>query len=487
MLMFQFLWLQKWDVWEFLITNLPDSVKILPRPADDFWNRLYEQALQCDIPQSEEDREAVEALEPFLDLADSYTALYVYGLEDGLYRAGRIPEVMNETRIESFFRVGYLWTNGAGEQSYQFPLRFKNGTASVIVNFYHSSRFVFPYFIFCLFASIFCFFAVILFFVGRKLKAVVRLEQAVLNMSSGDLETPVPQAGKDEVGILAKELDQLRAALSGNFEEERKIRKANQELMAALSHDLRTPLTILKGYLEILRLNRSPAMQEEYALRCIQKTEDIQEMTERMFEYALVYDQAADKTALHLCEFPLSFFLDILREHADFLHLAGFSTETRTLGEEGEEFYVLADGAMAKRVFGNLFSNIIKYAEKKEDVVISVSRKMRPGENMEGELVIALENRIRTGSGDVESTRIGLNGAGKLMECMKGKLEVKEEGGRFEARLFFQVRGAIPPHLKPNAAFLSHSDAVLYPCRSLSPQAGFPRHTPPGLLRTAGP
>ena len=61
-----------------------------------------------------------------------------------------------------------------------------------------------------------------------------------------------------------------------------------------MSHDLRTPLTILNGYLEVLRLNRNPEMHEEYLKRCLQKTSDIREMTDRMFEYALVFEEGEE-------------------------------------------------------------------------------------------------------------------------------------------------------------------------------------------------
>lgn len=444
MLLFRFLWLQRRDCWWFLIENIPDSIQILPKPEDDFWEKLYAQALQCDVPESEDDKEAVEALAPFFALADPYTALYVYGLEDGMYRAGKIPEVMDGVAFESFFRMGYVWTNGDGEQPYRFPLQFRNGYASVIVNFYHSSCFIFPYLVFCLFASVFCFFAVILFFVNRKLKAVIRLERAILQMSAGDLETPVPSAGRDEVGILARELDSLRLTLSENFEKERKIRKSNQELIAALSHDLRTPLTILKGYLEILRLNRNPKMQDEYALRCMRKTEDIQEMTDRMFEYALVYDEMAmDQTDATFSNFPLSFFAECLREHADFLNLTGFSVRLVLPDDEiltkGGEF--TADSGMAGRVFNNLFSNIIKYADKKEEVVISVSMEM-PSKESAADLSILIANHVKTGRDDEEGSKIGLRSVGKMMERMNGKFDFRESGGVFEARLRYTSAGS---------------------------------------------
>lgn len=447
MFLFRFLWLQRREAWYFLTESLPDSIQFLPKPADDFWEKLYAQAEQCDIPASEDDTEAVQALAPFFDLADPYTALYIYGLEDGMYRAGQIPQKIDGGAFAAFFRAGYGWTGGEGEIPYRFPLRFRNGYASVIINFYHSSCFIFPYFVFCLLASVVCFFAVVLFFVNRKLKAVVRLEEAVLQMSSGDLETAVPSEGKDEVGILARELDRLRQTLSENFEKEREIRSSNQELIAALSHDLRTPLTVLKGYLEILRLNRNPMMQEEYASRCLQKTEDIKEMTDRMFEYALVFDEAgADGTPVSLEELPVSFFSELLKGHVDFLRLAGFSAKLCISDEDGNDggFRVLADCALAKRTFDNLFSNVIKYADKKEETMISASMELSE-EKREPWFFILIENHVKADRSGEESTRIGLRSVCKMMEGMDGTCSFEESGGVFRAKLRFQ---AMPDSLR---------------------------------------
>lgn len=136
------------------------------------------------------------------------------------------------------------------------------------------------------------FFFIILFFTTRKLKSVIRLKQHILQMSAGDLDTPVPDMDYDEIGILARELDMLRTTLRDSIISEQQMHKANWELVTALSHDMRTPLTILMGYLEVLRLNRNPGMQADYIERCFQKTEDIGKMIDQIFDYALVYDKA---------------------------------------------------------------------------------------------------------------------------------------------------------------------------------------------------
>lgn len=438
---FRFLWYQKWNVYYFMSEHIPARLQIIPMPENDFWIRLNEEAKKYDIPKSEDDEEAVKAMEPFFELADEYTGIAIYGLEDGLYRASCTPSSMLwDQPFQTFFQLAYHWVDEDVNQNYSRPVQFKNGYASVIISFYHSSYFLVPYGVFCLCVCVFLFLFAILFFVGKKLKVIVRLEEAVLQMSAGDLTTAVPKAGFDEVGILALELDQLRMTLHENFTEEQKVHQSNQELIAALSHDLRTPLTILKGYLEILRLNRNPDMHAEYIGRCMAKADDLKEMTDRMFEYALVFDETADaKEELALVNMPAAVFLDSLQEHADFLRLAGFTVEfgnrEDTLPSPAS---AVADETILKRVLNNLFSNIIKYADKKEAVSITVAS----GEAF----VISASNRIRDLEDDsydnVESTQIGLKSVKKMMEKINGGLTVRVENGVFCAELRFQSGAA---------------------------------------------
>lgn len=103
------------------------------------------------------------------------------------------------------------------------------------------------------------------------MKQVVLLKQEILRMSAGDLSTPLVSSGADEIGVLSRELDHLRLTLDQNIRQEQEAHQSNRELIAALSHDLRTPLTVLHGYLDILQLDRNPDMQNTYVTRCLQK------------------------------------------------------------------------------------------------------------------------------------------------------------------------------------------------------------------------
>ena len=87
------------------------------------------------------------------------------------------------------------------------------------------------------------------------MKYINILKEEVLNMSQGDLNHPMTIKSHDELSILAREVDILRTTLDSNYQNESKIKEAHQELITSLSHDLRTPLTTLRGYLDILSLH----------------------------------------------------------------------------------------------------------------------------------------------------------------------------------------------------------------------------------------
>ena len=114
--LFHTLWANKWYVLHVITeTNLPIMLPV-PQPDENFWTMLGTEALNYDIPDSESDTEAVEKLQSLFDRLDDYTGLYVYGLEDGIYRAGQYPRCMGKERFRFFFDVGYSLTDGVTEQ-----------------------------------------------------------------------------------------------------------------------------------------------------------------------------------------------------------------------------------------------------------------------------------------------------------------------------------------------------------------------------------
>lgn len=436
--LFECMWHNRYRVF-FLLqehTSLPFA------PSEDFYDRIESEALNYDIPDSEDNKKQVEAIEPYLNLADPYTAIYIYSDEDGLFRAGRSASFFYDDRNPLLLSLYNLLIPDSGVHQFHITVKFRNGYATVMTYTYHQVIFLIPWVILSLTAALLLFFLLLFFFISRKMNAVVRLEREILRMSGGDLETPVTAFGGDEIGSLACELDHLRLALSETIRQEQESRTANQDLITAMSHDLRTPLTVLTGYLEVLRLGRDPSKREEYVNRCLQKTSDLRELTDRMFEYALVFD---DRTAAQITEIPSDFLYRCINENTEYLRLTGRTVHLMTDGlfaapthdadrhfaapirdadgysPDSESvcppplppFSILADSTMLKRVFGNLFSNIIKYGDKKEPVEITGSLR-------ESDFVITLKNTVKSDASNTESSRIGLKSVSKMLAQMGG-------------------------------------------------------------------
>ena len=361
--LFECMWHNRYRVF----FTLQEHTSLPFAPSEEFYDQIENEALNYDIPDSENNEKQAKAIEPYLDLADPYTAIYIYSDDDGLFRAGRSASFFYDDRNPLFLSLYNLLIPDSGVHQFHTTVKFRNGYATVITYTYHQVIFLTPWVILSLAAALLLFFLLLFFFISRKMHTIVQLEKEILRMSGGDLETPVSSFGGDELGSLANELDHLRLALSETIRQEQESRTANQDLITAMSHDLRTPLTVLTGYLEVLRLGHNPSKREEYVNRCLQKTSDLRELTDRMFEYALVFD---DRTAAQITEIPSDFLYRCINENTEYLRLTGRTVHIMSDGrfsaslhasdrpfDDGEparplplpRFSILADSMMLKR------------------------------------------------------------------------------------------------------------------------------------------
>ena len=151
-----------------------------------------------------------------------------------------------------------------------------------------------------------------------------------------------------------------------------------------------------------------------------------------MFEYAYVYDETTLTTdSIHLASLPCSFFRNSIQEHTEFLRLTGFNADLHIFELPDSPVTVLADETMIKRVFNNLFSNIIKYADKKEAVVITAS--------LDAFLTVSLKNKIKTDLKQIESTQIGMKSVQKIMSRIGGSVSHHADGEYFSVTLNFPL------------------------------------------------
>lgn len=253
------------------------------------------------------------------------------------------------------------------------------------------------------------------------------LSRRVRQVSQGDLTLGISAKSHDEIGLLAEDVNAMRLSIIDKLQREERAWKANSQLITAVSHDVRTPLTTLMGYLDILA--ESPELQPEdrqsYLEICRRKAMSLRELTDELFAYFLVLGTPEADAHLESMDGDL-LLAQMLGEFSQELQQQGFIVEA-DLPPLGLTLSV--DLQHMQRIFSNLLSNLCKYAGKSQSVKIQV----RAVGNL---LCISVKNSVKADAGKVESTRIGLQTCEKLASAMGGEFRKKQEKGTFTAELF---------------------------------------------------
>ncbi|EOT23521.1 hypothetical protein C805_03185 [Eubacterium sp. 14-2] len=355
---------------------------------------------------------------------DGYTMMAFYDEESLFQFYGIEPGVWDSFISDMFWYGDVGYYRGL---DYMGALEFQDITGEVMIYSMHQAKIVLPYFLIALIISM-LFFSPVLIYVWNRMRYVGRLKNEILVMAEGDLEHPVTVKGKDEIGILARNLDEMRLALDDNIRREQEGKKANHDLISSVSHDLRTPMTTLYGYLEIMGQKKCPEQKrEEYIARCIEKVEEIRTLSDKMFEYALVYE-THEQT--ELSEIYLGELLEELEGHQEFLRLKGYCVETEFQVEESAK--ILGNHMLFRRMFNNLFSNILKYGEKGAPVAVKAALDR-------GSLQMVFLNERRKRMKQVESNRIGLKSVRKMTELQNGNFFMVEGEDTFAVTMEFPL------------------------------------------------
>ena len=275
------------------------------------------------------------------------------------------------------------------------------------------------------------FLATVLLYDQHITRTVQTLSRQVRQVSRGDLQMQITPQTADEIGQLALDVDAMRLSIIDKLQREENAWKANSQLITAISHDVRTPLTALLGYLEILSDESTTAEERAAYLEiCRNNALRLKGLTDELFGFFLVFgkptpDQVAE-------EFDAVTLLDqVLLEHEMDLTQRGFQVELTADPIEGK---LLVDLSHFRRIFDNLFSNVRKYADPARPVTIHQQM-------MKGELSVTICNYINPTQQRVESNRIGLQTCHKLVEAMGG------EFSQSRTKDTFTVEVLLPLHL----------------------------------------
>lgn len=272
-----------------------------------------------------------------------------------------------------------------------------------------------------------CFMALI----GRKVAYIILLKKELDILSGGHLEHPVTIIGKDELGELALGIDQMRRSMIKHQETESQMRSANSELITAMSHDLRTPLTSLLAYLEIIERKKyqDEQQRDELIHKSVGQTMRIKQMADELFSYFLAYATEWEAVDMETVDAD-QLFHQILSDYAYALESNGMRVDTDFAQVSAD---IIINTELLHRALDNLYSNLLKYADPKETIRVSYKRK-------EQNILISISNGIRTEQIKTNSTKLGLVTCRRIIECHKGHFTTAEENNRFHVTLSIPVQ-----------------------------------------------
>ena len=201
------------------------------------------------------------------------------------------------------------------------------------------------------------------------IRYISRISEAVQNISEGDLNTVIDVIGDDEFSSMAANLNHMAADIKKLMEKERESERTKNELITNVAHDLRTPLTSIIGYLELLARNQQvPAdMQHKYIEIAYGKSRRLQKLIEDLFGFTKLN---CGKIAMHVGQIDIVKLLGQLVEEAypNFVE-KGLSYD---LQSNVPAKIINADGNLLARLFDNLIGNAIKYGADGKRVLVKI-------------------------------------------------------------------------------------------------------------------
>ncbi|MEN8698574.1 sensor histidine kinase [Bacillus infantis] len=283
--------------------------------------------------------------------------------------------------------------------------------------------------------------AILTYFVSKSILVPIReLSEAAGKISEGNLEYSVKSGSRDELGQLSNTFEEMRLKLKEAERMQKQYERNRQELIASISHDLKTPLTSIKGYVSGIQdgIAGTPEKLERYMDKISRNANDMDALIDELFLYSkLDLEQMPynfEKVKLD------SFFADLIEELS--FNMEKENGRAELFLEGGECFIVKADREKLNRVVKNITQNSLKYMIKTHKR-IEIRLDSRPGEvavrikdNGSGiskeELSRIFDSFYRTDASRNSATGgsgLGLSIARKIIEGHGGRIWAASEPG----------------------------------------------------------
>lgn len=273
----------------------------------------------------------------------------------------------------------------------------------------------------------------------RVIRPFSQLKDFAQRVAQGNLEIPLQMDRQNLFGAFTESFDLMRSELKKAKLAEAKAQESKRELVAKLSHDIKTPVASIKAASEVgVALASQKKIKANYR-QIVQKADQINTLVTNLFSAALEELQELSVTPAELSSEELRTLL----ENADYLHRGAIPPIP--------DCVLFADKLRLQQVFDNLFANSYKYADTQitvtaglEDRCLAVRIEDRGGGVEEAELPLLKEKFKRGGNAkNIEGAGLGLYIADTCMKKMRGELELENGQAGLRATVRIALSSAI--------------------------------------------
>jgi signal transduction histidine kinase len=257
----------------------------------------------------------------------------------------------------------------------------------------------------------------------RKVKYMREIEKGTIILESGNLTHRIPERGQDELTKIAISLNEMSQSLSEKIVSEEKATQASREVISDLSHDIRTPLTILSGYLPTLLETDLSEEQRKYLELIYKKTQQMNIRVNDLLEYATIF---SGQRTLDLQTLPAHVLLE--QFITELLPL----TEITYQIQVPETALVVGDAKLLERLFDNLLSNLNQHADLTAGVTIDVT-------SSEKQLHLTMKNKIATNDTSTGKS-LGVKIATMIVELHNGQMFHSQDKQTYQTEIYLPIR-----------------------------------------------
>ncbi|WMJ76786.1 MULTISPECIES: HAMP domain-containing sensor histidine kinase [unclassified Sedimentibacter] len=279
------------------------------------------------------------------------------------------------------------------------------------------------------------------YYVYTKVRKFQTVQEGLKVAKTGNYDYKIKLDGPGEFGLMAKDVNDMTSGLKAAVQNEVKSERLKTELITNVSHDIKTPLTSIISYVDLLkREGLTSANAPKYLDVLDRKSNRLKTLTEDLFEAAKATSGSIEPNFSRVNVNAL--ISQILGELDEKVQESGLMLKVST---ENDRIYARADGRLLSRVTENLLSNIFKYALKNSRVYIDIFEKYK-------EVIVSFKNisahelnipadelleRFKRGdeSRSSEGSGLGLAIAKSLMEIQNGVLNIIIDGDLFKAEI----------------------------------------------------